>query len=529
MSELKNDLASAAKLFRAGDSNQAELICNEILSNNENDASALHLLGVIYIQRRKFEAGEQLIARATLANPRDPFARNSRGVALHHLQRFEDAAASFDRALALKPDYAEAMFNRGIALRSLKRPAAALASFDQAVAVQPNYAAAHFGRAKALKDLGRPTEAVAGYERALALNPNDIAALSGRGSALYDLGRLDESVAAYDRVLELKPDDALALSRRGIVRLALGDLPGAWSDYEHRLGSSVPTTDAAQIKAPRWSGEDLAGKSILVLAEQGFGDTIHFCRYLPMLKARGAEVTLFAPRRLLRLLQPMAGHARLAWQVAKDAHFDYQSALLSLPRGFETSLESLPAAVPYLAAEPEREARWREAVASEGFKIGVSWQGDPTVKADAGRSAPLAALLPIAQVPGVRLISLQKTHGLDQLADLPTGMMVETLGEDFDAGEDAFIDTAAVMQSLDLVVSVDTAVGHLAGALGRPTFLALKQGSDWRWMSGRSDSPWYPATRLYRQARRGDWADVFEAMAADIRSGALNNVQSSNA
>jgi hypothetical protein len=250
-----------------------------------------------------------------------------------------------------------------------------------------------------------------------------------------------------------------------------------------------------------------------VFSEQGLGDAIQFVRFLPQLADMGARLTFLCHPTLIRLFRNFAaGGIELIASCRGDRRFDYQCALMSLPERFGTTIASLPNAVPYLFAEPELVEKWRKHIGDEGFRIGVCWQGNPAGQIDKGRSIPLAHFQSIASIPGVRLISLQRSHGLEQLAQFPAAMRIETLGP-FDTGNDGFIDTAAVMQNLDLIITSDTSVAHLAGALGRTVWVALKHTPDWRWMLKRRDSPWYPSMRLFRQRERGDWAGVFAEIA----------------
>ena len=252
-----------------------------------------------------------------------------------------------------------------------------------------------------------------------------------------------------------------------------------------------------------------------MLNDHGLGDTIQFFRYLPLMAAAGVDATFVCPPRLRRLLSSKA-KVRFADSPPDGEPFDAQIAISSLPRAFGTRLDTIPAAVPYLAAEPALRDMWLKRIGAEGFKIGVVWQGNPDPEADRARSMPLTALAPLAEIAGVRLISLQKGAGEEQLSSLPPSMRVETLGADFDAGADAFVDTAAAMTCLDLIVTCDTSIAHLAGALAVPVWVALKSDAEWRWLTGRADSPWYPTMRLFRQTRRGVWSDVFEAMAREL-------------
>jgi tetratricopeptide (TPR) repeat protein len=413
--------------------------------------------------------------------PKDADLWNSRAGALRKLGRLEESAAATREALRLKPRFAEAALNLGVALLKLDRCDEALAAFEAAGDARPGYGAAFNGQALALRALGRLGEALAAFEAAEALG------------------------------------DREAVSGRGCVDLMLGDFERGWEGYEARWVDGKSLAEALGARFPKWRGPGRAGERVLVMNDHGFGDTIQFCRYLPLMAAAGAEPTFLCPPRLHRLLSSLTG-IRLIAERSPSERFDAQIAVSSLPRAFATRLDNVPASVPYLAAEPERARKWAARIGAEGFKVGIVWQGNPNPEADMARSAPLAAFAPLAAIPGVRLISLQLGAGVGQLADLPAGMRVETLGDDFDAGPDGFVDTAAAMGALDLVVTCDTSVAHLAGALARPTWVALKQVAEWRWLRDRDDSPWYPTMRLFRQTRRGEWSDVFAAMTAELKA-----------
>lgn len=445
-----------------------------------------------------------------------PRAHNNRGVALVALEWREPALAAFEQALRLRPDYAEALTNRGLLHLEAGRSAPALADLESAVRLQPGDLRAQSGAARALDDLGRLEEAEAAFGRALALAPEDPEVLRRHGNVLRHLGRLDEALAAYARALAVNPSDPAVLFSRGTVKLLRGDLPGGFADYEARWDTADFQGKRPPLDAPLWSGEPLAGKRLLVHVEQGLGDSLQFVRFLEPLAALGGDVALLVKPALRRLLAPsLDGIALLDWPTDDDfeGDFDYQVALMSLPLRLGTTLDAIPSRVPYLAPEPERAARWRERLGPAGFTIGVCWQGNPHGRIDRGRSFPLAGLAPLAALPGVRLIALQKSHGLDQLDSLPAGMTVERPGLDFDEGPDAFLDSAAIMAGLDLVVTCDTAIAHLAGALGRPAWVALKRIPDWRWGLEGEATPWYPSLRLFRQRAQGDWESVFAPMA----------------
>jgi phage/conjugal plasmid C-4 type zinc finger TraR family protein len=306
---------------------------------------------------------------------------------------------------------------------------------------------------------------------------------------------------------------AEAYKRRATLRLLQGDYRRGWEDYETSLLHARRHADGPLQDIAYWAGQPLRGKSILLSEPSGLGDTIQFWRFLPQIAAMGARISFLGLERMFRLLRSSPWAVRMLSERPAGEAFDYRCELWSLPRLLRTGLDDIPDAVPYLAADPDATARWSQWLGAGHFNIGVCWQGNPDRKIDAGRSIPLAAFAPLARVPGVRLVSLQKNFGLEQLDRLPAGMTVLDPGPEFDAGSDAFIDSAGLMQALDLVVTSDTSLAHLAGALGRPTWVGIKYAPEWRWLLDRPDSPWYPTLRLFRQPRQGDWAGVFDAMA----------------
>lgn len=443
-----------------------------------------------------------------------PALRN-RAALLMALGRFEAALADLDRLLRHSPSEPELHNNRGLMLSELSRTGEALAAFDRALSLNPRHYKALHNRGAALWRLARFEEALASYDAALAIAPAAVTTISSRANTLQDLGRLEEAMAAHDRAAALAPDNASVHWNRAQGHLLQGRWKEGLAEYEwlHRRPQTAPSPFAS----PRWSGEDLQERTLLMRAEQGLGDTLQYCRYAALAAERGASVVLSVQRPLARLLRehlvpPVA--AVLAEGEAAPAH-DFQIEMSSLPFAFGTEVETAPARVPYLTADPARTARWAGRIGTKGFRIGICWQGAQP-GGDMGRSFSPSLLAGIARLAGVRLVVLQKGAGLDQLAQLPPGMTVETLGEDFDAGPDAFLDSAAAMQSLDLVITSDTSIMHLAGALARPVWMAAKFVPEWRWLLKRSDSVWYPTARLFRQQAVGDWAGVFAGMEAAL-------------
>lgn len=514
--DLQALLNEAGRHRQAGQLADAERLYRQILAADSGHADALHFLATTLHRLGRLDEALAAYDAAIRLKPDNAAAHTDRGVALHALGRPDAALASYDTAIALAPNSAIAYYNRGMVLFELMRLDEAVASYDQAIAFDPTDGKAHSNRGNALKGLDRLDQAVTSYDQAIAIDPTHAKAHSNRGAVLQELGAFDAAIASYDKAIALAPDFADAQRNRAMLLLLMGDFARGWPLYEWRWAVEETKKSRRNFSQPLWLGaESLAGKTILIHAEQGLGDTVLACRYLRPLQEMGAKI-LFAPQRVLRALMGGIGVPIVDIDDVGQS-FDFQCPLLSLPLAFNTALASIPSPGPYLHAEPARIAQWRSRIGGEGFRIGICWQGS-TGRVDVGRSFPITEFRSISGMPDVRLISLHKGKGEAQLQDLPGEMRVETLGADFDAGPDAFLDSAAVMMLCDLVVTSDTAIAHLAGALGRPTWVALKQMPDWRWMMGRDDSPWYPTARLFRQKARGDWRGVFADIEIALRA-----------
>ena len=438
-----------------------------------------------------------------------------RGMASQQAGMLDAAEAFYKQALAIDANQFEALHFLGVLQAQRGNLIEAERLMSRSLTLNAQRAEAHLNYARILRDLQRPEATIESCNTALRLNPSLIAASLLLGNALRDIAHYDAALASYDRAIAMWPNYHDAIYNRGLIQLAKGEFAQGWARFDRRFEISEQTVRRPPLHGRFWAGEPLSDKSIVVHAEQGYGDTIMMLRYLPLLKKAGAQVTFFVAPELVRLLRTLSPPIELAARV--DARtFDYQSALMSLPRWLWAS-SGFAAAVPYLSPETDLVARWRARIGDHGFKVGICWQGDPTSKADRGRSMPLAQLATLAQIPGVRLISLQTHHGLDQLQRLPPGMAVETLGEDYAAGTDSFVDAAAAMHCLDLVVTTDSAPAHLAGALARPCWVLLMHVPDWRWLIDRDDSPWYPDTRLFRQSERGNWETPVRKLADELR------------
>jgi tetratricopeptide (TPR) repeat protein len=479
----------------------------------------------ILFEAKQYEEALAAAERAVALRPDLAEAWHGLGNVLIELNRHDEALSAYDRALALNPHFAGAWHGRGNALNELRRYHDALVAYDKSLALVPELTQAWVARGNVLNTLKRPDDALAAFDRALMLDPNIAEAWLGRGNVFTVLKRLDDALAGYDKAIALEPDFATAYFNRARGNLIVGRYKQGWKDYEWRWQAKHFPSRRPDLKVPDWQGENLSGRRLLVYGEQGLGDTIQFARYLPLLAQLGGKITFLTLEKLTRLFRQSIPSVNIISTLDQLHAIDAQVALISLPYRFDTDLSSVPNIVPYLHAEAELETSWRTRIDSHGFKIGIAWQGNPIGAIDEGRSIPLKEFARLDHIPGVRLISLQKHVGLDQLSELPNDIKIETLDDAFDNGLDAFIDTAAVMANLDLIITSDTSIAHLAGALGRPTWVALKHVPDWRWMLDREDSPWYPTLRLFRQSQRDDWESVFakieESLQALLREKAI--------
>jgi tetratricopeptide (TPR) repeat protein len=483
-----------------------------------DDAATHNLRALMLDELGRYQEALDSFTRALALDGDNPLAHSNHGHALLRLFRYGPALASFEKAVTLGPEMSGLHYNLGDPLKALGRLEEALAAYDRAIALEPDMTNAHVNRGLVLMHLGRGDEALAAFDRAIVLEPDTVAARIGRSGALTGAGRIEEALA-YDRELARHPlFRPEADFHSAMVLLHRGDWEEGWKYYEARRDLDRPGSDIfPRFAQPEWNGQTpLTGKTLFVHGEQGLGDNIQFARFLPLARRAGARV-IFSPKGRLRRLLDGQGLADevLPTRSVPEA-FDLHIPLASMPRAFNTRRDNIPAEISYLHAEPALVEKWRARIGAQGFKIGVCWAGafDPIQGLD--RSFPLKQCAVLAALPGVRLISLQKFEGLEQLAELPAGMTVEELGEDFDNGPEAFVDAAAVMASLDLVISCDTATAHLAGALGGPAWTVLKRHPEWRWGEDGETSPWYPAMTLFRQQAAGAWEPVFAAMRARL-------------
>jgi tetratricopeptide (TPR) repeat protein len=437
----------------------------------------------------------EIVSREKISkHPAEAFFWKARGVILSGLGFENEAIEAFKNALVWKSDDHEVFYNMGISYYSLRQLDRAKASFERAIDIHPFYSDSYNNLGNVLREIGMFDGARNSYDAAIKTSRK----FRKKDHTTYSLARLN----------------------RAMLYLLQGKFRDGFIDYEYRKSGSHYLGRRHQ-KMALWAGnESLSNKTILVIPEQGLGDIIQFCRYIPILEKSGARILFDPYPSLSALIKTLHASFEIVDADNRGLKYDYCCPLLSLPFALGTTEDNIPSEIPYLFADPWRTKKWRSKLGASGFKIGICWQGKKNL-ADIGRSFPLTCFTHLAEVADVRLINLHKGVGETQLESLPEGMIIESMGEDFDSGQDSFLDTAAVMTCCDLIITSDTAIAHLAGALGMPVWVALKKIPDWRWMLDRSDSPWYPTMRLFRQKIDGDWYGVF----ADIKSELVQQIK----
>lgn len=502
--------AAALEHQRAGRLPEARRLYKQILATHPGHADSLHMLGMVEHQAGRRDEAAKLIRRAiTLNGGVAPYYFNLARV-LEDGGKLEEAADAYRQAAALSPENADAHANLGMVQQRLGAWPAAAAAFRAALACEPGFAEAHTNLGNVLRDLGQLEEALRHNHRAVALAPDFAAGYVNLGVTLGRLGQGSEAAACYRRAIALQPDLAVAHYNLAQLLLARGDMAAGWAEYEWRWQTPRMSGARRAFTQPQWQGEAASGKTLLIHAEQGLGDTLQFCRYVRLAKARGLRVMLEVQKPLVRLLQDLPGADRVIAQGKSPPRFDLHIPMLSLPRIFKTDIDTIPPPAG-LRADAALSAHWRRHLAvnlGQGLKVGLAWAGAPELLADRQRSIPPQLLAPLLGVSGVNFLSLQKSGPAAPAQFLLLDEMAQM--EDFAA-------TAALVTNLDLVITVDTAVAHLAAALGRPVWLLDRFDGCWRWLRDRTDSPWYPGMTIFRQPRPGHWASVLEEVADRLR------------
>jgi tetratricopeptide (TPR) repeat protein len=511
----------AMSAFEGGQFDKAERLCAAILEYRGDDFDALHLLGYIRLQRGRLADAIHSLTRAVKANAASFDAASNLGLALNNAGRFDEALAQYRNALALSPRHPEILYNIGNAHLALDRINDALASYDEALAQNPSHVGALVNRGNTLLRFNRPVDALDSYDRALALMPSHPQILTNRGHALRRLDRPQEALENFEAALVKSPDFPEGHFEMALAHLTLGNFKQGLKAYEWRWKTGAFADKRRAFRQPLWlGGASLSGRTILLHAEQGLGDTIQFIRYARLLAGRGARVIGEVQGELVSLLSQLDGIEVIA--KGRDLPpFDWHCPLMSLPLAFATELSTIPAGTPYLAAPEARLEHWRGRLPAGRPRAGFVWSGSPKHKNDANRSIPLARLESLISNLPLACVSLQhemRDADREVLRRLPN---LTDIGPEMAD----FTDTAAVISHLDVVVSVDTAVAHLAGSLGKPVIIILPHAADFRWLRERVDSPWYPTAKLLRQPAFGDWDSVISRLADEIlrHAGAVNS------
>jgi tetratricopeptide (TPR) repeat protein len=539
----------AQLLVEQGQADQARAHFEQVLRQAPDHADAHASLGLVLARHGKLDEGIAAFRRSVQLRPGVARTHHNLAVALAERGQLQEACASFEEALRLQPRYAEAHFHLGNTLLRLGQREQAVAHFRLGLSLKPDNVNGLNNLGLALTELGRHAEAVFFLQQTTRLAPNLVEPLNNLGLALTELGRFAEAQAVFEQALRLRPTFANAHTNlatvaakqgrfaealagyemslwlrpegvsphwnRSLTWLQMGDFQRGWADYEWRWRRQ--RSPARPFTQPRWDGSPLGGRTLLIYMEQGLGDMIQFIRCAALVRQRGGSVVVECPRKLVPLFARCDGIDQLVAEGDPLPPFDVQVPLMSLPGLLGITLASIPARVPYLSAEPAFVEHWGPRLRTgPGLRVGIAWQGNPRHRSDRHRSVALTQFAPLARLPGVRLISLQQEHGCEQLAALAGRFLVEDAGPGRDGGAWTFADTAAVLGHLDLVVSVDTALAHLAGALTVPAWVALAADPDWRWLLDRDDSPWYPTMRLFRQEQLGQWKPVFARIADEV-------------
>lgn len=538
-------LQQAIALHQQGQWDQAKQLYLAALEEDPTQVEALQFLAVIARQQGQLELALDYFDRAIALNDQNPVVHFLRGNLLRTLEKEHEAIESYRKTVALQPDHLPALQNCGKALRAikepeqallcfekilavrgdhpgvlldhgetlleLKRPQDALKSFESAIAYMPDYVQAWCSKGNTLRQLKQYAKAIECYDHALSLDPQHLDSTLLRGMVLQELGMPELAEAAFARGCAIKPDSIEGNFNRGMCLLQTGRLQEGWPLYEWRWKTDSLKNSERQFPQPMWRGQPLEGKTIFVHAEQGLGDTLQLCRYTKLLAERGAKVILGIHEGLPPVLKGLAG-VHLLFSEGYLPDFDYHCPLLSVPMGFNTSLETIPGDVPYLFADPQQVQIWQERLGSRTKpRIGLVWSGRPDHTNDHNRSLAFSTLSKLLSSKAEFFCLQQTIRASDQEA-FQASNRVTHIGREFDN----FAQTAAVVEQLDLVISVDTSVAHLVGAMGKPLWLLLPFVADWRWLTKRSDSPWYPSARLFRQPQIDDWAGAIANVAREL-------------
>ncbi len=524
--DIHNNLANA--LRKNGKPDEALKSYKQAAMIKPDNSEILCNLGAAFQELDNLDEAIANYHEAIILKPDNAKAHSNLGTALKKQNRLEEAEKSHNLAIRLKPDYAEAHNNLGTTLQALSKLEEAIQSYRKAIMLKPNYAEAHYNFGNALKEQSKFAEAFLSYKRAITIKPDHVEAHNNMGITLQEQGEFMEAVEIFNNAIELKPDYADAYFNRSLISLLKENFKGGWQDYEWRLRTNNYALRTFQ--QPMWDGSPLNGKTILVHTEQGLGDNIQFVRYLPLIQAQGGRVIFECLPSLINLLRNCAGIDKIIERTSSGdgtVQFDVQVPLLSLPGIFNTTLDNIPSKKPYITPDTTYVTKWKNQLGnnSKSFKIGLVWASNPeNKKIFLKKSFKLNDFKALSAIQGLSLYSLQKGPASSEVHNPPKGMKIINLDQELSD----FADTAAAIVNLDLVISIDTSVAHLAGSIGKPVWTLLPFVPDWRWMLEKDDSPWYPSMRLFRQTKLNDWTEVFEKVKNALIKELTNEYQTSN-
>jgi tetratricopeptide (TPR) repeat protein len=544
--DTKRLMQSAVGYFQAGDLASAGDVCRKILRKQPKNSHVLHFLGILYYQNRDYDAAINALKKSLHINPSDAEAWYNIGRAYEGKELIEEAIQSYKSTLRIKPSFVDAYINLGNLLQKNGQPDEAIFHYQRAAELNPGHAGVFYNLGVMFQEMDRLDEAISAFQRAIRLNPryedayHDLGyvfhlkrqpmeaiasyrkaieinrymfdAYNNLGRVYQELGQIDDAVSYYRKSLEINPDFVEAHCNLAMALLLTGHYTEGWTEYEWRR--RLQDRSRYEFVQPVWDGSDISGKTIFLYAEQGFGDTIQFVRFAPLVAERGARVIIECQKELKSLIQQVRGVHSVVTREDTLPEFDLHCPLLSLPLVFNTTPENIPAKIPYVAPNTIMLQKWSDEVKNDHarLKAGIVWSGNPKYKADQFRSIPLESFLQLWKIAGIGYYSLQKGEASSQVKKLSEKFKLIDYADEIQD----FSDTAALIKNLDLVICVDTAVAHLAGALGKPVWTLLPFNPDWRWMLNREDSPWYPTMRLFRQLSPGDWGSVMDNVEKEL-------------
>lgn len=516
-------LNTAISLHQSGHLDAAKTLYQQVLASQPRQAIALYMLGTLCLQQGLLEQGITLLEESVAVAPAQPTALSNLGYALNQLGRHDEALSVCTQALMYAPGYDEALNNQANAFNGLKRHDEAITSYRSAIAANPNHFQAYYNLGNTYKELKRYAEAQESYKSSMQLRPDIPEAHNNMGITFQDMNRCQEAIACYDRAIALRPDYIDAHWNKALMKLMLGEFTEGWPLYEWGWRGDAPFrgTPRRYIQ-PLWLGDQpLAGKTLLLHAEQGLGDTIQFCRYALLAKAQGAQIIIQAPAPLVPLLNTLDNDITVITNGQALPPFDLHCPLMSLPLAFKTEVTNIHAPTSYLAALPEYQKKWQARLGQATKpRIGLVWSGSNKDQNDHNRSLLLNMLEPLLNLPAEFHCLQKEIREIDRIA-LSAWPQVQVHAHEISN----FADTAALVSAMDMVISVDTSVAHLAGALGKPVWILLPYAPDFRWMLQRSDSPWYPTAKLFRQPGLDDWESLLQQLQRELQTALLTKMQ----